>query len=85
VDVDKLDEVDNVLVVDEERSLETVLVLVVVNVEGVILEVVVLLSVEMVETELLELSDDVGGGVVEDGVVDELVVAATEQRIISSK
>jgi hypothetical protein len=82
VDVAKLEEVDSAVVMDDdEEDVEVLLGVVVLlgNVEGEILEVVVLRSVVLVDVELLVLSDEEE---VDEESVEELVVAATEQIVI---
>lgn len=82
VDVEKLDEVDRVLVGDEEGVLETVLL--VDKVEGDILEDV---TSVVVDVKLLVLDDEVEEAVVLEleGVVEELVEAAKQQSVTNAK
>jgi hypothetical protein len=81
VDVDKLELVDNVVADDEEVLLGRVLLLD--NVEGEILEVVVLDSVVVLDVELMVLMDELESEVVVEGIIEELV-AATDQNVIKA-
>lgn len=82
MDVDKLEEVDDGVVDDEE--VETGVMLLLDSVEGNILEVVVLRSVVVLDIELLARSEELESELVVEDIVEELVVAATIQSVTTS-
>ena len=83
MDVDEV-EVENAVLDDEKVLLGMVLVLLLDNVEGEILEVVVLRSVVVLDLELVVLSDEEDEGVVVEEDEGEVLAVATTNPIVTT-